>query len=200
MIPCLCKQDLGQDGASRGLKWSVGWLPLLTISSLPFKGCWGNLGMPSAPSSSLGLWQLLPSQTTGPESGVSSQEGICPHLPQGPQDSEKCEGWVTAELPALCPGLNCLPSFFLPASSSLSSSQKCHDRWFFASFLPSVMRLPGGLVSGSLGRKSERDWRVMGDSLQTSHFVPRDSCYCKPLLLKLELACILLGVLLKCRF
>ena len=117
MIPCLCKQDLGQDGASRGLKWSVGWLPLLTISSLPFKGCWGSLGMSSSPSSSLGLWQLLPSQTTGPESGVSSQEGIFPHLPQGPQDSEKCEGWVSAELPALGPGLS---SFFLPPCFQLS--------------------------------------------------------------------------------
>lgn len=123
-----------------------------------------------------------------PESGVSSQAGVRPHLPQGPQDSEKREGGSLQSCQPPVQGC----SFFPPPcfQLSLSSSQRCHNLWFSASFLPGVLRLSGGLVSGSLGRESEQDWRAMGDSLQTSRFVPRDGCCCKPLLLKHELACI----------
>ena len=153
--------------------------PLLSA----FQGVLEESGMSSAPSSSLGLWQLLPCRPQALSQGCHHRKASARTSPRDLR-TQRREGRVPEELPAPCPGLLLLPSSLLPALFCP------HKVWFSASFLPGVLRLSGGLVSGSLGRKSERDWRVMGDSLQTSHFVPRDGCCCKPLLLKLELACI----------
>ena len=183
MIFGLCAQALGRAGASRALKWSVGRLPLLSLSSLPFKGYWGSPGCPQPPPPPLacGISSLARPQALS--QGCHHRKASARTSPRDLR-TRRHEGRVPAELPALCPGLLLLSSSLLPALFHP------HKVWFSASFLSGVLRLSGGLVSGSLGRKSERDWRVMVDSLQTSHFVPRDGCCCKPLLLKLELACI----------
>lgn len=110
-------QSWGKQG-SQVVHWQAA--PNRPSSVCLLRGGWESLGWSSAIFSSPGLWKLLPSQTIGPHSGVSSQEGALPRLPQGPQALEKCDGRCSAGLPALCPGLFLLT--LLPASGSLSAS------------------------------------------------------------------------------
>lgn len=121
MIFRLCTQGLGRAGASRGLRWSAGRLPLLSLPSLPFKGCWGSPGMSSAPSSSLGLWQLLPSQTRGLSQGCRHRQASAHTSPRDLRTQRNVKGALCR---AASPLSRAVPSFLLPASSSLSHPHK----------------------------------------------------------------------------
>lgn len=136
-----------------------------------------------------------------PDSGMSSQEGAHPHLhPRDLKALEKCEGWGSMGAAGPLPRTLFLLAL-LPASCSLSASQKYCHFCFSALLFPwphEVIKriVQWGPWEGRARRAKRGDERLSPDKSR----LPRDSRHCETRLLKLEHAYRSLGILLKCRF